>query len=140
MLHRAVFNVLVRDAQRIGKARAGGREVEGGAVVDAQHLLDHAGRAGKSVAGRRGSDDNQSDVACLYARHLQRALRGREAHAGHGFIRRGNAALADAGAGHDPLVRRLHHFFQIRIRTHLARQIAARTDNFGKHLGFITPG
>ncbi len=140
MLHRAIFDVLIGHAQCIGETCTGGSEVKRRAVFDLQHLLDHAGRTGEGMAGRGCGDNNQPNIVRFNACHFKGALRRTESHGGDGFVRRSNTTLADAGTGNNPLVRRLHHFFQIGIGADLAWQITARTDNFGIHLGFVTPG
>src|SRR5262249_27790695 len=84
---------------------------------------------------RDGPDDDEIEIRRLHARHLQRPLRG-----GGGHVRRHltlfcDAALADAGAGEDPLVGRVDFFREIVIGHDLLRGVATRTDDPRSHHG-----
>src|SRR5574340_1674891 len=45
----------------------------------------------------------------------------------------------DAGARADPLIRGIHHFFQILVGEHLVRQAAAGTGDPGINIGHAAP-
>ena len=138
MFDRAVFHVLIGHAERVSEAGTGRSQIERRAVFDAQHLLHQARCARERVSGRGGRHDDQPNVFFSHTCHSQRFLGGLEAHRRNGFIRSGDATFADTGTRDDPLVRGIHHFFQISIGAHLYGQITPRTENLCIHVRSVT--
>ena len=138
MFDRAVFHILIGHAERVSKAGTGRSQIERRTVFDAQHLLHQARRARERVSGRGGRHDDQPNVFFSHTCHFQRFLSGLEAHRRDGFIRSGDATFADTGTRDDPLVRGIHHFFQISIGAHLYGQITPRTENLCIHVRSVT--
>ena len=99
--------------QRIGighgvdEAAADRLHVEGTALMNAQLVLDEAGRAGEDLIRRGGGTDHQIDVVGTDTRHLHGCTRSARTQRRGGVIGAGQPALTDAGTGGDPLVRGL---------------------------------
>lgn len=79
------------------------------------------------MRGRRRSDHDQANLFFINARHFDSTLCGFVTHGGHGFVWRGDTTFTDTCARDNPLVRRIYHFFQIGVGTHLFWQVAAGT-------------
>ena len=99
-----VLEEAVGGGNGIDEARADRLEVERGAVVHAELLLNHRGGGGEGEVGRRGRDDDEVDVGDGDAGGRHRLLRGFDREIGGDFAFGGEVALADAGALDDPFV------------------------------------
>ncbi|MNT11834.1 hypothetical protein D3C72_1467360 [compost metagenome] len=118
-LHRAVLNVLIGNAQRVGETGAGCSQIESRTIFNPEHLLHLAGRTWECVARSGGRHNDQPDIFFSHTCHFQRFFSSMEAHRRHCFISGGNAAFTDTGASDDPLVRGIHHFFKVSVGAHL---------------------
>ncbi len=88
----------------VEEARAGGRQVEAPDSPQAQPVLDEAGGGGEEHVRRHRRDDQ--GVYVLRPQSLRRHQPAHRfgAHGGRGLARRPDPALADPGAGDDPVV------------------------------------
>ena len=103
------------------------------ACAGADRVLDQrGGRREHAVRRDRGADD-QVDVVGAEAGGLQRHARGGGAQAGGALVVGGDAALADAGAVDDPLVRGLDHALEVGVGQDLGGQVLADADDAGCH-------
>ena len=102
----------------VHEARAGGVDVER-AATQAELVLHRGGvaplRSGVVVASTSGVD-----LARVEARPSRAPARPDSIESP--TVRAADAALADAGAGDDPLVARVHHLGQLVVREHLLRE------------------
>ena len=115
--------------QRIDEAGADRLQIEGGAVGDAERGLHRDRARRKGVVGRRGGQHDQVDRLRVEMGVRERRARRVRSHVRGEFAGRGDAALVDAGALHDPLVGGVDLARQIGIGQDLARQIAAAAEN-----------
>ena len=100
-------NHIVRHRQRVEEAGADRSDVEGDAVVDAEHGL-HDRRGGREgLVGRGGGEHDQPDLAGLDAGRGQRLAGGLGGQGAGGLALAGDMAGADAGALGDPFVGRV---------------------------------
>ena len=97
--------------------------------MDAEPVLDRDRGSGKGVVGRRGRQHDQIDRLGVDAgigqrrpRRIDRQMRGE-------LALRGDMALADAGALHDPFVGRVDLGRQFGIGQHPLRQIRAAAEH-----------
>ena len=98
------------DLERVDEAGAGRGDVEAGDVAAQAELgLQEAGRGREGDVRRHRGDDEQVDVGRRQAGALQGLGGGLGAEVRRILARAGDPALADAGAGLDPFVRRIHH-------------------------------
>src|SRR5713101_2427898 len=135
--HQHVLGLIRRDhslgrAQCIDETRAGGADVEGGRVLGAEDRLEIAGLRRQQAVGRRGRVDDGIDVEWGETGFVQHLQRRRLSHAGVGFFFARDAALADAGALLNPLIRRVQEFRELVVRHHAGGRIAARAPELGK--------
>ena len=120
----------VGDAEGIDEAGAGGREIEGEAA-GAEGGLNPGGGGGESLIGGGGGEDDGADIGRGHAGLGEGGLGGLGGHEGAGFMRRGEMALADAGALADPLVGGIDGFGQLLVADEVFRQIGADTNQLG---------
>ena len=113
---RAGAHHVLGDLEGVDEAGAGGGDVEAGDVAAQPELgLQEAGRGREGDVRRHRGDDQQVDVGRGQSGALQ-GLGGRlGAEVGRILARAGDPALADAGAGLDPFVRRIHHLGQLGV-------------------------
>jgi hypothetical protein len=104
------------------------------ASVSAVHLLDHAGGAGEGMAGRGCGDNNQPNIVRLNAGQVRTNADLEK------MVETSDEWIVTRTGIRERRIAAPDDFFQIGIGANLARQITARTDNFGIHLGFVTPG
>ena len=130
-LERAGAQQAVGGRERVDEARADRLQIERRAMVDAEPgLHGHRGR-GKGLVGRRGRQHDQIDRLGVDLGMGERGARGMQAQVRGQFAGRGDAALVDAGALHDPLVGRVDGLRQLGIGENAARQIAAAAKDNG---------
>ena len=122
---------LVGDLEAVEKARAGRADIHAGGIFRADESLDMAGGGGEKIIRRDRADENEVDLFGLDPRVFHRGLRGLRGHVACEFGVGGEAALADAGAFDDPLVRGFDHRFQLGIGEHTIGHITARADDGG---------
>ena len=104
--------------KRVHEAGAAGGEVVRGRVLRAQLVgKDRRGR-GEHHVRRHGRDDQEVDVRPVAAGLLERLPRCGHREVGERLRVRGDAALADARALDDPLVRRVDHLRELVVRDH----------------------
>ena len=123
----------VDDRERKDKAGADRLQVEGGATGDAEPGLHRDRGRREGLVGRRSCQHDQIDRARLELGVAQRRARGGERKVGGQFARRGDMALADAGALHDPFVGGLDRARQIVVGEDVAGQIAAAAEHDRTH-------
>ncbi len=116
---------LVGDPQRVEETRAGRVDVEGGAAVGAQAVLQQARGAGEDDVGRGRAEHDQVDVGGDDAGGLHRAQRRLEGEVAGGLARQRDMALADAGARADPLVAGVDAPGELVVAEHVVGQVAA---------------
>src|SRR5262249_59396426 len=100
-----------------------------GALGNAEPGLHRDGARRKGVVRRRGCDHDEIDRGRLDMRRSERGARRLDGELGRGLARRRDAALADAGALDDPLVRGLDLPGQLRIAEDVLRQVAADAEH-----------
>ena len=121
------------DFKRVKKTGAGGFDVETGARFCAEFALDESGGVREHLVGGYGCDCDKVEFLGGNSGHIERAF-GRfvsEVGSGNAFI--GDMALLDSGAGRDPFVGSLHHFFQIGVCQNTIGDIHSRTFNHNSH-------
>ena len=96
---------------------------------DAELGLHRDGAGRKCIVGRRGREHDQVDRLRVDMGVRERGARRMRGHLRGQFAGRGNAALVDAGALHDPFVGRVDLAREIVVGEDLARQIAAAAEN-----------
>jgi hypothetical protein len=101
-------DVGVRDGYTVNEASALLADIETGNLGNAECALDEYASARKIEVGRQGRVDDEIDVARREAGALDRFLARRGRQRGSGLALGDPAALLDAGALDDPLVRGLH--------------------------------
>ena len=115
--------------QREDEAGTHRLQVEGGAVVMPSSACTATALAGKVLSGVEVASTMRS-IAWARDAHAPSAARAAcAAICEVNFARRGDAALVDAGALHDPFVRRVDLAGEIGIGEDLARQIAAAAED-----------
>ena len=132
--HGAVLpglDVLGADREAIDRARARGLHVDRAGAARAKLVLDEVGRRGKRHVGARRADDDKVDVLGHEVRALERLLRGAHREVGCHLALFGDVPLADAGALHDPLVRRVDQLFEVGVGQDVLRRVRADTDDLG---------
>ena len=135
-LRRTGADELVGDGQRVDEAGAGRVDVEGRAAGGAQLVLQQAGRGREDQVRRGGAEHDQVEVSGADAGRFHRAHRGVVGEVRGGLALGGDVALADAGAGDDPLVAGVHELGQVGVGQHLLRQVAAGTGDAGMDATF----
>ena len=98
----------------VHESRAGGVDVEG--ATTQSELVLHGGGVAPLPVGRRGGEHDGVDLRRVEARHLERRPPD---SIDRPTVRAADPALADAGAGDDPLVARVHRLGKLVIREHL---------------------
>ena len=119
---RAGFEQAVGGRQREDEAGAYRLQIEGGAVGDAELRLHRHGARRKGVVGRRGGEHDEVDRLRIDLGMGERGARRVRRHIRGQFAGRGDVALVDAGALHDPFVGGID----------LARQIGVGEDLAGR--------
>ena len=122
---------LVGDLEAVEKARAGRADIHAGGIFCADEPLHMAGGGGEKIIRRDRANENQINFLRLDPRIFHGGLRGLRSHVACEFGVGGEAALADAGALDDPLVRGFDHRFQLGIGEHTIGHITARADDGG---------
>ncbi len=126
---RSGTDEVVGHAQRIDEARAGGVDVERGAAVGTQAMLQQAGGGREDDVGRGRAQHQQVDFGSIDAGGFERARGGLESQVPGGLSRQRDVALAYAGAFADPFVAGLDLLFQIGVGDDVVRQVAAGSDD-----------
>ena len=132
---RAGTQEFLRRHDRIDEAGADRLQVESGALDDPKFGLDLGGDRGKRVVGRRCGDDDEIDVCRLEPAAAQRRLSRIDRQRRRGFAGARHIALTDAGALHDPFVRRVDPRRQFGVRDDALRQRSADTAHAGADRG-----
>ena len=96
---------------------------------DAELGLHRYGAGRKGIVGRRGREHDQVDRLRVNVRMGERRARRMGRHLRGQFAGRGDAALVNAGALHDPLVGGVDLAREIGIGKNLVRQITAAAEN-----------
>ncbi len=136
--HRLVHvggDELLGNNHAVEKSGAGGLEVEGGGTRCADGVLDAAGGGGENGVGRAGGQDDEIDVVGGDACVLDGDAGGGGGHVGGEFVVGGNAALANTGAGENPLVSGVDHLFEVGIGKDALGEVGTGANN-----GYIAPG
>ena len=111
--------------ERVDEARADRLQIERGAMVDAEAGLHRDRGRRESLVGRGRRQHDQIDRLRVDLGMRERGLRRMQAQVRGQFAGRGDAALVDAGALHDPFVGRVDGLRQLGVGEDAARQIAA---------------
>src|SRR5439155_27152584 len=102
-------------------ARAGGADVEGGGVLGPDEGLEIAGSARKQAIRTGGREHDGVEIGGGDTGTPHRALTRFAAQHGDALVRAGDAALPDAGALDDPLVRGVQRQGKVGIGEHVRR-------------------
>ena len=121
----AAAQEIVGGRERKDEAGAHRLQIEGGAMMDAELVLDRDRGRRKGVVRRRGRQHDQVDRLGIEPGVFQRRARRVDRQMRRELAVGGDVALPDAGALHDPLVRRFDTGREFRIGQHLLRQIGA---------------
>ena len=106
--------------EAVHEARAGGVQVEGDGVLEAEAATQQTGGGGHGHVGRDGGEDDEVDGGRVDGRPLaptarveaERLTRGGFGQVGCGFLN-GHVTGSDTRARADPLVVRVHQCFQV---------------------------
>ena len=115
--------------QRVNETRTHSLNVESGATVDIQTLLQQACGTGEDLVRCRGRQHDQVDILRGSARGLYRPARRLLGEITGRLPVDRDMPFHDAGALADPLVAGFDHGLQILIGEHLVRQVAAGSGN-----------
>src|SRR5229473_3585350 len=130
-------DVSVRDREAVDEAGARRQRVPGHSTRGAELVLDSAGHGRKWTVGRRGADEDNVEVCRRDARGVKRAARRFRRDLKCRGTRLRDVPLVDASALGDPLVRGIHHLFEVEVRDYLLRRVGAHPgDGAGAALGF----
>ena len=113
---------LAGDVQAVEEPGAGGRDVEAGGVLHAERRLDDRRRGRDRLLHGGGGQDQQLDLLRGDAGVGHGPPPGLDRQGGYALLRPDNVALADPGARHDPLVRRVHHALEVLVGEDLLGQ------------------
>jgi hypothetical protein len=117
----------VGGGERVDETAAHGLDIKGRGAARPQIRLHQAGRAGENEVRRGSRDDDQVDGVGRHAGVFQRGARGAGRQVAGFGSRLGDVPLADAGAFHDPGVRRLDT-----ARRQIRSQIIVADDTLGQ--------
>ena len=106
-------------------ARAGGADVEGGGVLGPDEGLEIAGSARKQAIRTGGREHDGVEIGGGDTGTPHRALTRFAAQHGDALVRAGDAALPDAGALDDPLVRGVQRPGEVGVGQHVRRHANA---------------
>ena len=126
---------LTGDFQRVKEAGTRGTDVETNGSFRSDFRLHKTGRGREKHVGRHGGDDNHVDVFGGDSGVLERGLGGFCGEIAGGLRRGGDAAFADPGAGHDPLVASFHQTLQFCVGQNGLWNVGACSDNGGAKIG-----
>jgi len=121
----AAADELVGHGQGVDETRTGRIDIHRHAALCAQPGLDQAGRGREDDIRRGGAHHDQVELGRSDAGGLHRTQRRPIAQVAAGLAFGCNVALADAGAGPDPLVAGFHDPAQVVVGQDPVRQIAA---------------
>ena len=121
----------LRHVEPVEPPGARGSHVEGGRAVGAEDRLEIAGLRGQQAVGGAGREDDGVEVGRREPVALEHALGRRLRHAGVRLVRLRHPPLANTGALHDPLVRRLQALRELVVRHHALRRVAANAPELG---------
>ena len=130
LLVRAGRHQVRADGQAVDEAGTGRDQVEAPGALRADAVLHQAGGGGEQMSGVTvqtmiASSSVASMPRCASAQRAASIAMSEVAISG-----RGDVALADAGALHDPLVVGVDHLFQVLIGQHARRRIAPERADF----------
>ena len=123
-------NQVSTGGQAVDKTGTGSDQIEAPCAARAQSMLDQAGGGGKKHVRRNGAENDCVDFRRIDASLGERATGRLNGHVRSRHAGLGNVALPDSGALLNPLVVRVDHVLQIRIRQHLRGSIATERSNF----------
>ena len=111
------------------KAGAHGLQIEGGAMVDTEPILDSDGGCRKGVVRRRGRQHDQVDRLRIDPGMGERGARGIDRQMRSELALGGDMALTDARALHDPFIGGIDPGRQFGIGQHPLRKIRAAAEH-----------
>ena len=110
---------------RVHEPRAPGEQVVGGRLRHSELVRHQRGRRREHHVGSDRGADQEVDLARIHARVGERCARGGQRDVGQCLVLGGHPPLADAGALHDPLVRRVDVLREVVVRDHAVRDVHA---------------
>src|SRR5450756_313754 len=113
------------DGEAVDEAGAAGLHVEGAGLGGADLVGDDRRRGRHDVVGRDRGDDDQVELARDERPRLETTAGGDLAEVARRLVHSRDAALADAGAREDPLVRRVEELRDLGVGQHALRHVDA---------------
>lgn len=116
-------DILHRRLERVEETRASRRNIESRRIHRPDIRLHIASRRRREGIRRNRRDNDEVNLLGLDPRRLHRLASGVGGHIARLLIGRGNAALLNARALNNPLIGRIHHLLEIRVRKAAFRDI-----------------
>src|SRR5450830_2129599 len=113
------------DGEAVDEAGAAGLHVEGAGLGGADLVGDDRRRGRRDVVGRDRGDDDQVELGRVERPRVEAAAGGDLAEVARRLVHSRDAALADAGAREDPLVRRVEELRDLVVGQHALRHVDA---------------
>ena len=125
----ASLNVPVGHIQSVDKAAASGINIKRRRALDAQFVLNNAGRRRKHFVGGACPDNDKINILRPHSGVSHSSLRRFQPDRGCGFPVYDQVPAFDPGTLPDPLIRCIHRFLEVFIRHDLCRQETAYAGN-----------
>ena len=130
--------------EAVEEAGAGGVEVDRRGALGADDAGDLGREARRDAVGREGRDDDVVDLGAGAPGVVEREQAGARRQVGERLVALEVAALADAGAAHDPLVVGVQALLEVAVGDDVVGQRGADAEDAGGHaapaLGRQAPG
>jgi hypothetical protein len=130
-LMRAAGDQLGARRECVEEAGTGGRKIEAPGPGEVELILNETGGCGKEHVGGDGRHDDSVDVPRSELATGHEPANGFGAHRGGRLARSSDSALADAGAGDDPLVRGIETLRQLRVGQYSLRHVDGNAGDRG---------
>ena len=123
--------------EAINKTGTGRLNIEGGALGQIELTLNQACGGGEGHVGRHGRDEDEVNFRRVDTGVFNGTPRRSGRHLAGVFVLRGKAALADAGAGLDPLVGGFHKLRHVVIGHDSFGQVGAGSEDDDRGCGWV---
>ena len=128
MARLTVAHELIGDNEAVDESRARRLEAEGGHGRDTELFLQEASDVRENQVRRRRSDEHEIDVSRSQPGVGDRRARGMGCEIARRFVFGRNVPALDAGTSPDPLIGRVDHLLEVKIRQNSFRQVFSRAD------------
>ena len=123
--------------ETINKTGTGRLNIEGGALGQIELTLNQTCGGGEGHVGRHGGHQNEINFRGVDTGVFNGTARRGGRHMAGVFVLRGKAALADAGAGLDPLVGGFHELRHVVIGHDSLGQVGAGSEDDDRRCGWV---